>query len=306
VRSVVKDGQHAEGVALAAQERHCGEGVEPLLDHRGPERLRAWVVPVAHREERPPGCHRLGRQRRERGPAGRGEIAGREPAARFRAGRAVGPEQADRRAFRAEQAASVLHDAGQDPVDVQPARDVDRDPAQRIGAMELQRGRPPELVQVHGDRERAGDRRHELDPFRGHGSTFVGDEEHAPRSAGGAADGDRHATAQEASRAAQPVHPDLGGLGDRPGGTQGPGRQALRLRQRPQPVRPGTLRRSRDQSTVATLENRDQVVAGTVVQELHDRTRHGVGVGVLREQVGQVRQDRHVEPGPRRRLVQSL
>jgi hypothetical protein len=47
-------------------------------------------------------------------------------------------------------------------------------------------------------------------------------------------------------------------------------------------------------------------VAGSIVQELDDRIRHGVGVRILREQVGKVRHDRHVEPGPRRRLVHRL
>ena len=231
VRSVVMDGQHAEGTVLAAQERHRGKGVEPFLHHRGPERLRAWVVAVADREERVPGCHRLGRQRRERGFAGRSEVRGREPPTRLRAGRAVGPEQADRRPFRPEQAAGVLHDGGEDPVDVQLAGDVDRDPAERLGAMELQCGRLPQLVRMDGDRDRAGNCRNEHDPLRGQ-------RVHPRRRRGGCP------TVRRCHRGWQPPRDSPAGFPSRPASPSRPGRsrRQVPLHAGPGPAGPATPR----------------------------------------------------------------
>ena len=56
---------------------------------------------------------------------------------------AVGPAQEDGGSVRLEQDHRVVHQAGQDPIQVQPAADVARDPPQGLGAVEqVARPRP--------------------------------------------------------------------------------------------------------------------------------------------------------------------
>ena len=184
------DVEHAQQLR-AVQERRRADGVEALLDDGRADVRATRVVAIAHREQRPPGGHR-GR----RAGTGRGRRAWRrgKPADRPRltsaVSCAVGAAQEDGRPVGLEQDHRVVHQAGQDPVQVEAAADVAGDAAQGLGAVE----QVGDLVLATGDADDRPDGVGE-----DHGQVLVGaterigtvldDEQDAPRSVA-ARDGD--------------------------------------------------------------------------------------------------------------------
>ena len=137
VRLVVVDVEQAEQLG-AVEQRRRADGVEALLDDRGTDALAARVVAVVDGEERTA----LRRRPRPGSDIGREvadarEVGRRQAAADLGDGAAVGALEEDRAAVGLEQDHGVVDEAGEDPVEVEAAADVARDPVERLGPMEL-------------------------------------------------------------------------------------------------------------------------------------------------------------------------
>ena len=111
-------------------------GVEAFLDDGRPDVLAARVVAVVDREQRATSGDRRRRQRPRRDPRMLAEVGGRQSAADLGDGTAVLALEEHRRAIAVEQDHRMVDQAGQDPVEVEPAADVAGHPAQRLGAVE--------------------------------------------------------------------------------------------------------------------------------------------------------------------------
>ena len=135
VRPVVVDVEQAEQLG-AVQQRGRAQRVEALLDHCGTDVLATRVVAVVDREERPQGRHRRGRERSWREDADAGQVCRRQAPADLGLDAAVGLLEEDGCPVALEQDHGVIDQAGQDPVEVEPAADIARDAAQGLGSME--------------------------------------------------------------------------------------------------------------------------------------------------------------------------
>ena len=120
----------------AVEQRGRAQRVEPLLDHGGTDVLAARVVAVVDREERPQGRHRGGGERPWREDADAGQVGRRQPAADLGLDAPVRLLEEDGCPVALEQDHGVIDQAGQDPVEVEPAADIAGDAAQRLGSME--------------------------------------------------------------------------------------------------------------------------------------------------------------------------
>ena len=118
------------------EERCRAQGVEPLLDDRRADVAGPWIVPVVGGEQRAARGGGVGRQRPRRELGDRLEVSLREPAADLRRSATVGPAQEDGGAIAVEEDHRVLHEAAEDPIEVESAADVRGNPAQGVGAME--------------------------------------------------------------------------------------------------------------------------------------------------------------------------
>ena len=117
-------------------QRRRAQGVEALLDDRRPDALAARVVSVVDREQRLERGHRGGRQRPLREVANAGDIRRRQVAAHLGRHVAIGMLEEDGGPIALEQDHRVVDQAGQDPVEVEPAADVGRHAAKCLGSME--------------------------------------------------------------------------------------------------------------------------------------------------------------------------
>ena len=164
MRPVVIDVEQAEQV-VAVEERRRAQRVEALLDDRRPDVVAARVVAVADREQRPVGLDGGGRQRsggERRGGCSRYVVD--SPRLTSAAMLPVVALQEDGRGVALEQDHRVVDQAGQDPVEVEPAADVAGDPAERLRPVE----QVVDLVGAPGAAdERAERRRRTPAPRRG-------------------------------------------------------------------------------------------------------------------------------------------
>ena len=135
VRAVVVDVEQAEEVRAVHQRRRA-QRVEAFLDDGRADILAARIVAVVDGEQRLEGGHRGGRQRSLREVADARDERRRQVAGHLGADVAIGMLEEDGGAVALEQDHRVVDQAGQDPVEVEPAADVGRDAAQRLRAME--------------------------------------------------------------------------------------------------------------------------------------------------------------------------
>ena len=136
VRLVVVDVEHPEQVG-PVEERRRAQRVEPLLDDGGPDALAARVVAVADREQRPAGGDGGGSAATASGMSRMllRYVVG-QAAADLADRVAVRTQEEDRAAVALEQHHRVIHQPGQDPVEIEPRADVAGDPAERLRPME--------------------------------------------------------------------------------------------------------------------------------------------------------------------------
>ena len=188
VRSVVIDDEEPEQLG-AVEERRGADGVVALLDHGRTHALTARVVAIVDREHRSTCGDRERGQGAGRELADAPEVARREAPTHLGDDASVRPLQEHGGAIGFEQDHRVIDQTGQDPVEVEPAADVARDPMERLRAMKL----AGDLLPSSGDRD---DRPDGVGHDRGHVGIAlpdhrrgIGDEvEDAPRPAEG---GDR-------------------------------------------------------------------------------------------------------------------
>ena len=138
VRRVVVDVQQSEQVG-AVHEGRRAEGVVALLHDRGARIRTTRVVAIVHREEGSACRDGRDRQRSALGRPHQIEVAARKVAAHLGHVGAVRAAHEDRRAVGFEQDHGVIDEAGEDPVEIEPAPDVARDAAQGLGPMQEMR-----------------------------------------------------------------------------------------------------------------------------------------------------------------------
>ncbi len=308
VRPVVVDVEQPEQFRAVDQRRRA-QRVEALLDDGRPDALAARVVSVADREQRlerrPTGG---GRQRPLREVADAGEVRGRQAAADLGRHVAVGMLEEDGGPIALEQDHRVVDQAGQDPVEVEPAADVARDAAQRLGPME-QVGdlvgalgaadhRPERVRRDPGDVEVARTER---------ARRLADDEEDAPRLArtgdrhgqlGAVVGEDRQRVASSGRRAGCRAS-----ARDRSGPGRRPARASCRGSRSDRAGRPGgsdPRLRAGDgagcEPFAAGLPGHHEVMAVGIAEGVDRGTERLVGVLVDVDQPGQRRGDTEVEP----------
>ena len=190
VRLVVVDVEHPEQVA-AIEQWGGAERVEALLDDGRADTLATWIIGIADREEGAAGDDGGGREGARREFADAVEVAGRESATDLGDGLAIGPLEEDGGAVALEQDHRVVDQPRQDPIEVEPAADVARDAAQRLGAVE-------EVGDLLGSLGAADDR---AEPFGGDPRDLeVARTERSPRLADDEQDAPRPARARDGHR----------------------------------------------------------------------------------------------------------
>ena len=161
--------------------------VEALLDDGGPDVRATRIVPVRLGGERMARGDRGGLDGTCRQAADAAQVGRRQAAADLGQGLAVAVAQEDRGPVRLEQHHRVIGEPAKDPVELEPAADVARDAAQRLGPVQVLGDLRGSAAHPDDPADRLGRERRELDvPIR---EGLAGDEQHAPRPG---RPGDRH------------------------------------------------------------------------------------------------------------------
>ena len=178
MRLVVVDVERAEELR-PVEERRRADGVEALLDDRCPDVRTTGIVLV-----------RLGRERMARGDRGgldgtcrqgadAAQVRRRQATADLCEGLAVAVAQEDRGPVRFEEHHRVIGEPAEDPVELEPAADVARDAAQRLGPVQVLGDLRGPAAHADDPADRLGSERRQLDVTIRQG--LAGDEQHAPR-----------------------------------------------------------------------------------------------------------------------------
>ena len=294
----------------AVHQRRRAQRVEALLDDGGPDVLAAWVVAIVDREQRLEGGHRGGRQRSLREVADARDERRRQVSRDLGADVAIGMLEEDGGPIALEQDHRVVDQAGQDPVEIEPASDVGGDATERLRPMEKVRDLVGSLGAADHRAERVRGDPGDLEvtwPERPDG--LADDVEDAPRLA---RTGDRDgqlgpAIGEDSERIARPaVEQDPGHR--RATGPVAAGGELQRLAEDPEPTGQvdesggvaalGARARPRGEALAAGLPDGHEMVTVGVAQGVDGGSERLVGVLVDVDQPGQGRGDPEVEAMP--------
>ena len=163
------------------------DGVEALLDDGGPDVRTTGIVPVRLGRERMARGDRGGLDGTRRQAADAAQVRRRQAAADLGEGLAVAVAQEDRGPVRLEEHHGVIDEPAEDPVELEPAADVARDAAQRLGPVQVLGDLRGTAAHADDPADRLGSKRRQVDvPIR---QGLAGHEQHAPRPGW---PGDRH------------------------------------------------------------------------------------------------------------------